>query len=45
MLNNKLTHEAPEKASPKVPFGETMYIREGLTDYIQKKIELCGVQL
>ncbi len=45
MLNTRLTHEAPEKADPKQAFGETMYIRQGLTDYIEKKIALCRVEL
>ena len=45
MLNTQLTHEAPAKADGKRPFGETMYIREGLTDYIEKKISLCKIAL
>lgn len=45
MLNTRLTHEAPEKADPRKPFGETLYIREGLTDYIEKKLALCRISL
>lgn len=45
MLNTQLTHEAPKKANPQKPFGETLYIREGLTDYIEKKLALCKLSL
>ena len=43
MLNAKLTREALEKADPKKPFSDVMYVRQGLTEYVSNKIHLCSL--